>query len=29
MIGSDKMNIDGITTDGKVEAVFRNGDWAF
>ena len=29
MIGSDKMNIDGITADGTVEPVFRNGDWAF
>jgi aminopeptidase len=29
MIGSDQMNIDGITEDGAVEAVFRNGNWAF
>jgi len=29
MIGSDKMDIDGVTEDGKVEAIFRNGDWAF
>ncbi|WP_071396150.1 aminopeptidase [Bacillus tuaregi] len=29
MIGSDKMDIDGITEDGKVEPVFRNGNWAF
>ncbi|KAA9031198.1 aminopeptidase [Niallia endozanthoxylica] len=29
MIGSEQMNIDGITTDGKTEAVFRNGNWAF
>ncbi|MDZ5473510.1 aminopeptidase [Bacillus sp. 31A1R] len=29
MIGSDKMDIDGIKEDGTVEAVFRNGDWAF
>ncbi|WP_442916889.1 aminopeptidase [Lysinibacillus sp. 54212] len=29
MIGSSEMNIDGITEDGKVEAVFRNGNWAF
>lgn len=29
MIGSDKMNIDGITVDGKSEPVFRNGNWAF
>lgn len=29
MIGSAKMDIDGITEDGKAEPVFRNGDWAF
>ncbi|KAB2336061.1 aminopeptidase [Cytobacillus depressus] len=29
MIGSADMDIDGITTDGKIEPVFRNGDWAF
>jgi aminopeptidase len=29
MIGSEQMDIDGITADGKVEPVFRNGDWAF
>lgn len=29
MIGSSDLNIDGITVDGKVEAVFRNGNWAF
>ncbi len=29
MIGSDKMNIDGIKPDGTSEPVFRNGDWAF
>lgn len=29
MIGSAAMNIDGITADGKKEAVFRNGNWAF
>lgn len=28
MIGSDDMNIDGITFDGKTIPVFRNGDWA-
>lgn len=28
MIGSSQMNIDGITKDGQVEPVFRNGDWA-
>ncbi|MFB6802301.1 aminopeptidase [Peribacillus butanolivorans] len=29
MIGSDKMNIEGIKPDGTSEPVFRNGDWAF
>ncbi|MFJ7747365.1 aminopeptidase [Peribacillus sp. NPDC097295] len=29
MIGSDKMDIDGILPDGTSEPVFRNGDWAF
>lgn len=29
MIGSDQMDIDGITADGKSEPVFRKGDWAF
>ncbi|WP_312473588.1 aminopeptidase [Neobacillus sp.] len=29
MIGSAEMNIDGITSDGKSEPVFRNGNWAF
>lgn len=29
MIGSKDMDIDGITTDGKTEAIFRNGNWAF
>lgn len=29
MIGSDQMDIDGITEDGNVEAIFRNGNWAF
>lgn len=29
MIGSQNMNIDGVTEDGKVEAIFRNGNWAF
>ncbi|UII56496.1 aminopeptidase [Cytobacillus spongiae] len=29
MIGSDKMDIDGINEDGSTEAIFRNGDWAF
>lgn len=29
MIGSEQMDIDGITADGKVEPIFRNGNWAF
>lgn len=29
MIGSADMNIDGITQDGKIVSVFRNGNWAF
>lgn len=29
MIGSANMDIDGITEDGKVEPIFRNGNWAF
>jgi aminopeptidase len=29
MIGSDKMDIDGIREDGLVEAVMRKGEWAF
>jgi len=29
MIGSEHMDIDGITEDGKVEPIFRNGNWAF
>jgi len=28
MIGSEKMNIDGITQDGLREPIMRNGDWA-
>jgi len=29
MVGSEKMNIDGIKEDGSTEPIFRNGDWAF
>lgn len=29
MIGSDKMDIDGITEDNNVEPIFRQGSWAF
>lgn len=28
MVGNAEMNIDGITADGKVIPVFRNGEWA-
>ncbi|EGO2596177.1 aminopeptidase [Enterococcus faecalis] len=28
MVGSDKMNIDGIKEDGTIVPVFRNGNWA-
>ncbi|GIO25408.1 aminopeptidase [Ornithinibacillus bavariensis] len=28
MIGSDKMDIDGIKEDGTIVPIFRNGDWA-
>ncbi|MDY0407100.1 aminopeptidase [Virgibacillus sp. 179-BFC.A HS] len=28
MIGSDKMDVDGIKQDGTVVPIFRNGDWA-
>ena len=29
MIGSEKMNVDGITKNGKSESIMRNGEWAF
>ncbi len=29
MVGSNKMDIDGILPDGTVEPVLRSGDWAF
>ena len=29
MIGSDKINIDGIFKDGSSEPLMRNGEWAF
>ena len=29
MIGSDTLDIDAKTKDGKIVPVFRNGDWAF
>src|SRR5699024_5706836 len=28
MIGSEKLNIDGVKADGTTEPVFRNGTWA-
>ncbi|MFD1393286.1 aminopeptidase [Lacticaseibacillus jixianensis] len=28
MMGSAKMNIDGIKKDGSIKPIFRNGDWA-
>ncbi|RNB80321.1 aminopeptidase [Brevibacillus nitrificans] len=29
MIGSAELNVDGMTADGKCEAIFRKGNWAF
>jgi aminopeptidase len=29
MVGSEKMNIDGIKEDGTVEPIMRKGEWAF
>lgn len=29
MVGSEKMDIDGILADGTREPIFRNGNWAF
>jgi len=29
MIGSEEMDIDGIHSDGTIEAVFRKGNWAY
>lgn len=29
MMGSDQMNIDGITANGTSEAIMRDGEWAF
>ena len=29
MIGSDKIDIDGVLADGALEPVMRSGDWAF
>ena len=27
MIGSGELNVDGVTKDGKAEALMRNGEW--
>jgi aminopeptidase len=29
MVGSEKMDIDGVLEDGTREPLFRNGNWAF
>lgn len=29
MVGSDDLSIDGVTKDGKIVPIFRNGNWAF
>jgi aminopeptidase len=29
MFGSGEMDVDGITKDGEVEPIMRNGEWAF
>lgn len=29
MVGSQQMDVDGITVDGKLEAIMRQGEWAF
>ena len=29
MIGSDRMDIDGISEDGKITPIMRNGEWAY
>jgi len=29
MIGSNKINVDGILEDGTAESIMRNGEWAF
>jgi aminopeptidase len=29
MVGSDKLDVDGITKDGKAEPIMRQGEWAF
>jgi aminopeptidase len=29
MVGSDELDVDGYTSDGGIEPVFRDGEWAF
>ena len=29
MVGSAEMDVDGLTSDGRVEPVMRSGEWAF
>ena len=29
MIGSDRMDIDGVSQDGTITPVMRNGEWAY
>jgi aminopeptidase len=29
MVGSDKLAVDGILTDGSAEAIMRQGEWTF
>lgn len=29
MIGSEEMNVDGLTKDGKTEQIMKNGEWSF
>ena len=29
MIGSDRLDIDGISEDGKITPIMRNGEWAY
>ena len=29
MIGSDDLDIDGVTAEGEIVPIFRNGTWAF
>ncbi len=29
MIGSEKMNVDGVLQNGRVEPIMKNGEWAF